>query len=609
MTKKLKILCIHGVGRHPEGGAWEGEWRTAILTSLRKADPSQEAEIEFVHHDAIFAKYRLTFWGTLKAVAKLTASAVGAPFRTARGGDGSLRWTAGMVVQWVENAKIRKLTRALLKERIEAFAPDVVCAHSLGSLIAYDTFTHPDTKAAVKGRYFVSLGSQIGNPFVAGNFLAGRIDPLREAKHWFHLYNSEDAVFTAQIRLQAPNFEQVTTYFDIDGMADHSAIEYLRHSTTIASVWTRVALEGAQPLLFRALDSSEKVAASAAAPKSKKSSTKGRRALLVGINQYPKPDMRLDGCVNDVFLMSSLLQESGFEADDIRVVLDDRATAKGIRDRLEWLLDDIGQDSGERIFYYSGHGAQIPSYGVDGRPDQFDEALVPHDFDWSAERAITDKFFSQLYSQLPYESRFVTILDCCHSGGMTRGRARVRGIDPPDDIRHRELKWNTEHEMWVSRDWKPREYAFAARTSDDASSVIRSQGLGLAAALRTIDDKTYDALRKERKHHGPYMPLLLYACRASEFAFEYRHGSMSYGAFTYCLQKHVRSHRRLAKGKKCGGLSFRELVVAVRKELKDLGYEQSPVAIGPKTSLNALVPGMLLVPSRPGRGRREPKAR
>jgi hypothetical protein len=43
-----------------------------------------------------------------------------------------------------------------------------------------------------------------------------------------------------------------------------------------------------------------------------------RRALLVGINEYPDPSDRLEGCVNDVFLMSSLLQESGYAAPDRR---------------------------------------------------------------------------------------------------------------------------------------------------------------------------------------------------------------------------------------------------------------------------------------------------
>src|SRR5207247_5754214 len=82
-----------------------------------------------------------------------------------------------------------------------------------------------------------------------------------------------------------------------------------------------------------------------------------RRALLVGINAYPDPANRLEGCVNDTFLMSALLQERGFAPEDIRVLVDHRATAQAMRDRLAWLLDDA-QDETERVFFYSGHGAQ-----------------------------------------------------------------------------------------------------------------------------------------------------------------------------------------------------------------------------------------------------------
>ena len=65
-----------------------------------------------------------------------------------------------------------------------------------------------------------------------------------------------------------------------------------------------------------------------------------RRALLVGINNYPQEADRLEGCVNDAYLMSSTLQECGFEPESIRVCFDDRATCQGIKERLRWLLDD-----------------------------------------------------------------------------------------------------------------------------------------------------------------------------------------------------------------------------------------------------------------------------
>lgn len=50
-------------------------------------------------------------------------------------------------------------------------------------------------------------------------------------------------------------------------------------------------------------------------------------------------------------------------------------------------------------------------------------------FDYMPEHAVTDKQFLNLYSQLPYDSHFAAIFDCCHSGGMTReGARKARGI-------------------------------------------------------------------------------------------------------------------------------------------------------------------------------------
>src|SRR5262249_48339401 len=133
-----------------------------------------------------------------------------------------------------------------------------------------------------------------------------------------------------------------------------------------------------------------------------------RLALLVGINRYPNSANRLEGCNNDVFLMSAVLQECGFESEGIRIVLDDRATTTNILDRLQWLLDDV-PDGGVRLFFYAGHGAQIPAYAPYREMDHLDECLVPYDFDWTREHTISDKDFADIYGQLPYGSQFVAI--------------------------------------------------------------------------------------------------------------------------------------------------------------------------------------------------------
>ena len=196
-------------------------------------------------------------------------------------------------------------------------------------------------------------------------------------------------------------------------------------------------------------------------------------------NFYPDPASRLEGCVNDVFLMSSVLQEIGFDADDIRVVLDERATAATIRERIDWLLDGTA-DGHERVLYYSGHGAQLPDYNPAERIDHVDECLVPYDFHWTTDSAITDDDFLRYYSALPYAAKFFAIFDCCHSGGLTRDGARkIRAVTPPDDIRHGMLRWNKAEQMWEERDLRSLNPDFGGSREVDTQHCVASDELYL----------------------------------------------------------------------------------------------------------------------------------
>lgn len=575
MSDELRVLCVHGVGRHEQGGEWEGEWRDAIERSVHEWDDEKPVVVEFLHYDDIFAAADLDASDVLEALGKLLASGIfhgiGDFFRRRRGIldlPERVRWTAGMVVQWAENDDLREQARDRVVERVGDVEPDVVCAHSLGSLITYDTFIQPDTRD-VFGGVFMSFGSQIGNPFVRSTF-GGRLVEL-EAK-WFHLFNRHDDILTTRVRVHGDKFDEVDTHFDIEGIGDHKAPEYLSHENAINRPWKAIV----RPEDFRGLERSHR--AFVALEKKPE-----RRALLVGINEYPNPAMRLAGCVNDTFLISGALQESGFAPEDIRVVLDERATAQGILERLEWLLDGAGPDA-ERVLYYSGHGAQVPAYGVDEKVDKLDECLVPVDFDWSRERAVTDDEIYDLYTQLPYETRLLMIFDCCHSGGLTRGD-RIRGIDPPDDIRHRRLKWDANKEMWVQRELPPANKDFGGDEEAFAGESRAKHRLGRALELRTQATEEYDETRERLNHHGPYMPVILQACQEDEYAYEYRHGVTSYGAFTYSL---VTILRRLHRARKT--VTFEYLVDRVRKQLRELDYDQRPVAAGPTVRLKREIP-------------------
>lgn len=593
-SETLRILCIHGVGHQEADPAFESTWKDAITHGLSEWTFGRSFQIEFVAYDDLFAANPPTALEVAKAVVKLTASGIihgiDNLFRTRRGfGEvrESIRWTAGMVVQWADDDALRHAARRRVLDHTVRFDPHVILAHSLGTLLGYDAFARPEGQPLIAGRTFVSFGSQIGNPFVCST-LGGRIKPLQDARQWYHLFNSNDDAFTAKLRLVASNFEQIITDFDLEGILDHDAPAYLRHANTINIVWRSIAASTSAARRMAGDISTSAVALTTRAQKARptKVPRPARRALLVGINDYPDPKDRLEGCVNDVFLMSSLLQESGFNADDIRVVLNNRATARNILDRLEWLLEGT-EDGQDRVFYYSGHGAQIPGYGSGETVDRKDECLVAYDFDWSPERAVTDNQFHELYSQLSYGTRFLTIFDCCHSGGMTRdGGARVRGLTPPDDIRHRELKWDAAHEMWVPRDFSSKRDIVAERTKK--SHLFGKNGainrLGRSGDLRS-EQRKFNRARKEYDHQGPFMPIIIQACEEKQYSYEYRHGVQSYGAFTYSLGltlRGIKSTQRMP--------TWEGLVQTLTAKLDDLHYDQTPCLVCPTVRRNQSIP-------------------
>jgi len=589
MPNRISILCVHGIGHGDVDPLLKPSWTKAITDDIQRWNPDCEVNCEFLSYDDFFDHAPLNPITYGQAVAELLGSGIvhgiSDIFTGSRGLfdlPAQIRWTAGMVAQWATEDDLRVRLRNHVLNALNAKQFDVVAAHSLGSLVCYDTFSR--NAAAIAGKVFLTFGSQIGNPFVRDCF-AGRIEAV-DARMWYHLYNPEDHVLTTEISLSAGSFRQIFTDFDKpDDILNHDPVWYFNHANTQAQVW--LDLSGTRPARAITRDIRE-TRALAARPE--------RRALLIGINAYPNPANRLEGCVNDVYLMSSVLQECGFRPEDIRVVLDDRATTANILERFHWLLDNVG-DEDERVLFYSGHGAQVPTYGASEEVDHIDECLVPYDFDWSPQHAITDKQFVNFYSQLPYGSRFAAIFDCCHSGGLTReGGVRPRGIDPPDDIRHRALQWNIDLEMWEERPLKTPNRSLA--DSHGGNLYLGAKGVtyrfGRGATLRRLSNRLYNREKTALGHKGPYLPVLFEACQEQQLSYEYRHGATSYGAFTYSLAKVLRDARKAERN-----INFTALSQRTSQRLRALKYDQTPCLVGPTQVLLQPLPW-----TRPGRRRR-----
>jgi len=174
-----------------------------------------------------------------------------------------------------------------------------------------------------------------------------------------------------------------------------------------------------------------------------------RHALVIGIDQYQPAGGKsaiqpgsgrsgfanLDGCKNDAEAMKTLLiSRFGFLPGSIREVYNQEATRKRIMDEMRNIAEKAGKEDIVFIFY-AGHGSQQPN-SFSPENDKMDETIVPADA-WQSEISdIRDKEQRVMYNAiLSKGAKLTVILDCCHSGSMSRGgepvysRPKFRKID------------------------------------------------------------------------------------------------------------------------------------------------------------------------------------
>ena len=146
-----------------------------------------------------------------------------------------------------------------------------------------------------------------------------------------------------------------------------------------------------------------------------------KRALLIGSQTYG-----LAGVNGDVALMAETLDGRGFQTD---VRIDDAATRAGIIAAYEQLIDETPSGSTDPVvIYYSGHGGRTALDGWEELQRRGQRShlryLVPFDMAASTEtdfRGLLSEELSSLQRRLTAKTENVTtILDCCHSGTMSR---------------------------------------------------------------------------------------------------------------------------------------------------------------------------------------------
>ena len=221
-----------------------------------------------------------------------------------------------------------------------------------------------------------------------------------------------------------------------------------------------------------------------------------KRAVCVGINDYPGVKADLKGCVNDAKAWSALLLEHyGFSSPNVKVLLDAQATKANVMVGIKWLL--AGAAAGDTlVFTNSSHGTYLVDTSGD---EEYDQALCPFDCD---KHLIVDDELRELFGGLPKGVSLSVIADCCHSGTVTRAAAAAA---TSDDRRARFL---------------------------DPSLIGRAVLKEPALAAPSVRSKYPESKMKE---------ILLSGCTSTEFSYDAQIDGQYHGAMSCFALKAIRS--------------------------------------------------------------------
>jgi len=261
-------------------------------------------------------------------------------------------------------------------------------------------------------------------------------------------------------------------------------------------------------------------------------------ALLVGIDDYPIPSHKLNGCVNDVNAIHEFLDfRCKSENTELKVLklLNHEATKDNIvRGFLEHLGTATNQD--DAFFYFSGHGAQevAPPEFWQVEPDKLNESMVCVDSRTASGGVgdLVDKEISYLLWKVSAKNpRILVVMDCCHSGSGTRSTTPSK------------LEYTTRQIPMANKMRKINEY------------------LGFNEGFYQIRADGQVVMKR-----GNYVALA--AARANEFAKETTLDGQKRGAFNYSLIETLKAAK--------GDLSYGDLMSKVKAKVISLVPEQNP---------------------------------
>ena len=142
-----------------------------------------------------------------------------------------------------------------------------------------------------------------------------------------------------------------------------------------------------------------------------------KKALLIGINYYDISGITLNGCINDIINIRTLLTSVyGYDPSNIIMLRDDTQENLPIKANIINSMRNLIYESSaldEIWIHYSGHGSKTPGHNR-SHAALSDEVLVPLDFQTNG--YIIDNDLLEIINDT--KCRTIIITDCCHSEAM-----------------------------------------------------------------------------------------------------------------------------------------------------------------------------------------------
>lgn len=254
-----------------------------------------------------------------------------------------------------------------------------------------------------------------------------------------------------------------------------------------------------------------------------------KKALCIGINDYPGTQNDLSGCVNDAGDWAAELGGRGFET---RKMIDAEATHAAMTAAIGSLIKNAARGD-TLVITYSGHGTWVPDSSGD-EPDGRDEGLCPYDI--GSKGPLLDDEVRQLFAARTAGVRILLISDSCHSGSVTRGKED--DLDP-GQARARFMPL----EAWMPADELP---SAGARPPHLVGGLRRSGG-----------------------------DLLLAGCLDTQYSWDTSFKGRPNGAFTYYALKVLRENKPV---------SYEAWFKGIRTYLPSTRLPQDPQILGSATA-------------------------